>query len=115
MRIHSTCLLPHDLWGMPALKCYPAIQFDGGSPGALMGHIASIKLNSPVSKTHILRNANQMMKNAATIPINTPKVRIPRLRTVAPSLLFPASKIGNGQNTMDDVEPLFAVRGYLIQ
>ena len=39
-------------------------------------HIASIKLNSPVSKTHILRNANQMMKNAATIPINTPKVRI---------------------------------------
>ena len=84
MRIHSTCLLPHD------------------------------KLNSPVSKTHILRNANQMMKNAATIPINTPKVRIPRLRTVAPSLLFPASKIGNGQNTMDDVEPLFAVRGYLI-
>ena len=34
MRIHSTCLLPHDLWGMPALKCYPAIQFDGGSPGA---------------------------------------------------------------------------------
>ena len=79
-----------------------------------MGHIASIKLNSPVSKAHILRNANQMMKNAATIPINTPKVRIPRLRTVAPSLLFPASKIGNGQNTMDDVEPLFAVRGYLI-
>ena len=77
-------------------------------------HTDSIKLNSPVSKTHILRNANQMMKNAATIPINTPKVRIPRLRTVAPSLLFPASKIGNGQNTMDDVEPLFAVRGYLI-
>ena len=55
-----------------------------------------------------------MMKNAATIPINTPKVRIPRLRTVAPSLLFPASKIANGQNTMDEVEPLFAVRGYLI-
>ena len=81
MRIHSTCLLPHDLWGMPALKCYPAIQFDGGSPG---------------------------------VPINTPKVRIPRLRTVAPSLLFPASKIGNGQNTMDEVEPLFTVRGYLI-
>ena len=46
-----------------------------------------------------------MMKNAATIPINTPKVRIPRLRTVAPSLLFPASKIGKGQNTMADVEP----------
>ena len=79
-----------------------------------LGHIASIKLNSTEAKLISSENANQMMKNAATIPINTPKVRIPRLRTVAPSLLFPASKIGNGQNTMDEVEPIFTVRGYLI-